>query len=233
MKCWICGDTATTKEHLLKVSDLKSHYGHVSPNHHLYFHTVNKKNNPLLSVKDKRLVCRAKICAKCNNERTQPYYRAWEIFSEYVRDNWDAIAKTGKIDLTKIKKGATRKLALNIHLYFVKLFGCRIAENYVPIDINKFSNCILNAQAHDEVTLVVFETPATTRLTVAGLTEIHTQNVGAITEKAAWIYTIGPASIRIGYHAKSSSRLAWPHAWHPNKPSKIIKLEPKRFRLNW
>ena len=228
MKCWICGDTATTREHLLKVSDLSSYYGRVSPDRPIYFHSVTKRNVPLLSAKDKRLVCRAKICAKCNNERTQPYDRAWEVFSAYVRNNWDVISKSGKIDLSKINQGATRQLSLNVHLYFVKLFGCRIVENDVPIDIKKFSDCILNARAHDEVCMVVLETPPLTRSKVAGLTEIHAQNIGAITEKAAWIYTVGPVSIRVGYHANSSSRLAWPHVWHPNKPGKIIK--PARMR---
>lgn len=229
MKCWICGDTATTREHLLKVSDMSSHYGRVSPIKPIYFHSEAKRNVPLLSTKDKRLVCRAKICAKCNNERTQPYDRAWEAFSEYVRNNWDILSKSGKIDLSKIKQGATRQLSLNIHLYFVKLFGCRIVENNIPIDIKKFSDCLLNVNALDEVCLAVLRTPSLTSSKIAGLTEIHAHNLGPVTEKAAWIYSVGPISIRIGYHANSYLRFAWPNVWHPKKPGKIIKFTKMKY----
>lgn len=229
MKCWICGEVAKTGEHLLKSSDLRSHYGRVTPDKPIYIHTANKRNVPLLSVKDKRLVCRAKICAKCNNDRTQPYDRAWESFSGYVRSNWETISKSEKIDLSVIFPGSSRRQSLNIHLYFVKLFGCRIVENNIPIDIKKFSESLLNARPHDEVFLVVAETPPLARSKVAGLTEVYARNIGPVTDKAVWIYTVGPMSIKIGYLAKTTRELAWPYSWHPNKPGKVLKITRLRY----
>lgn len=229
MKCWICGDIAKTGEHLLKSSDLRSHYGRVTPAKPIYFHTKQKRNSPLLSVKDKRLVCRAKICAKCNNDRTQPYDRAWEAFSSNVRNNWRAISKKGKIDLAKIFPGSSRQQALNVHLYFIKLFGCRIVENSVPIDIAKFSDALLKATPHDEVYLIVSETPPTAYHKIAALTEMHARNVGSVTQKAAWIYTVGPLSMKVGYLSKDASEMPWPNSWHPSKPGKILKLAKLKY----
>jgi len=224
MKCWICGDIANTREHLLKASDLRSHYNKVTPEKPIYYHSDAQRNVPLQSVKDKRLVCKAKICAKCNNERTQPYDRAWEAFSNYTRKNWNKFNHKNKIDLSKIFPGTTKKQALNIHLYFVKLFGCRIEENKVPIDLSGFSESLLQGKAHEKVGISVLETPEYSIFKLTSLTEIHAVNKGNETIGAAWIYTIGPISIRVGYAVTSIKDLRWPNIWHPSKKGKIIKI---------
>ena len=42
---------------------------------------------------------------------------------------------------------------LNVHLYFVKLFGCHIAGNNIPIDITGFSDAIMHGKLHPRVYL--------------------------------------------------------------------------------
>jgi hypothetical protein len=37
---------------------------------------------------------------------------------------------------------------LNVHLYFVKLFGCHIERNGIPLDITGFADAIMSYQAH-------------------------------------------------------------------------------------
>ncbi len=135
MKCWICGNKGNTGEHLLKASDLKAHFGHVSQKKPLYFNTDGKKKIKLGSKKGQRLKSKAVICNSCNSNLTQPYDKAWEKLSAYLRTNWTALNKTKKLDLSKVFPGSSKKSLLDMHLYFVKLFGCRIIENNIPIDI--------------------------------------------------------------------------------------------------
>jgi hypothetical protein len=224
MKCWICGDEATTGEHLIKASDLRSYFGYVDQREPIYFHSDKKRNVPVGSVKSNRFMSQALLCAKCNNERTQPYDHAWEMLSGYIRGNWKLISKSKKVDLSKVFPGCVGQQSLNIHLYFVKLFGCRIVEAKVPIDIKKFSDCLLNRCAHDEIFLVLSKTAYLPNHKIAQITEIQARNIGSVTDKAAWIYTLGELSIQVGYLAKTADDILWPQAWHPSRSGKLVKF---------
>jgi len=48
--------------------------------------------------------------------------------------------------------GASKEM-LNVHLFFVKLFGCHIAGNDLPFDIAEFSSAILQDKAHPRIYL--------------------------------------------------------------------------------
>lgn len=229
MKCWICGDDATSGEHLMKASDLRSYFGRVNQRDPIYFHSENKRNIPVGSTKSNRFMSKSLLCAKCNNERTQPYDRAWETLSRYLRSNWASISKSKKVDLSKVFPGAVGRQSLNVHLYFVKLFGCRIVEANVPMSIGKFSECLLNGRAHDEVFLVLSETPFLPNYKLAQVTEIQARNIESVTDKAAWIYTVGELSIQVGYLAKTANDILWPQAWHPSWSSKILKFGKSRY----
>ena len=78
MKCWICENKGDTVEHLIKGSDLRNDFGEVSQTKPLYFHTDQKKNIPIKSIKkSQRLKSDAPMCNYCNSNRTQPFDRAW------------------------------------------------------------------------------------------------------------------------------------------------------------
>ena len=51
MYCWICGDNATTGEHILKASDLKSEFGDVSQQNPLYLNSKEKSNIKINSIR--------------------------------------------------------------------------------------------------------------------------------------------------------------------------------------
>ena len=229
MKCWICGDDASSGEHLIKASDLRSYFGQVNQREPIYFHSGKRRNVPVGSVKSNRFTSKALLCAKCNNERTQPYDRAWETLSRYLRHNWTSISKAKKVDLSKVFPGAVGRQSVNVHLYFVKLFGCRIVEANVPMSIGKFSECLLSGRAHDEVFLVLAATPFLPNHKVAQVTEIQARNIESVTDKAVWIYTVGELSIQVGYLAKTANDILWPQAWHPNWSSKILKFGKSRY----
>ena len=43
---------------------------------------------------------------------------------------------------------------------------------------------------------------------------------------ALWMYNLSPIAIKVAY-IKTGARLNAPgHPWHPNKPSKVVKLSP-------
>lgn len=66
-------------------------------------------------------------CSKCNNERTQPYDKAYEKFSEYIRNNFKKIKKNGQINFNLIfGKKKSKEMQKNLFLYFNKSFGSQL-----------------------------------------------------------------------------------------------------------
>lgn len=223
MKCWICGGEGTTREHLFKASDIRQLYGDVTSKRPLYKHTDNRRNQILQSAKSKVITSKALICAHCNNQRTQPYDNAWLDLSGYLLNNWASISRRGGFDLSKVFPGSTNKAAICVHLYFVKLFGCRIVEDQIPIDIAPFSSALMNGTAHEEVHLVISESPFGSDK-VANVSEIHAMNANGFSDSAGWMYTFSPVSIFVGYMRKESKQKLWPNTWHPNRTGKFVKL---------
>ena len=223
MKCWICGAEGVTGEHLVKASDIRDYFGKVTQKNPIYTHTKEKRNIPVCSVNSKQFKSAALICRNCNNALTQPYDRAWERLSYYIRDNWGKISKDHQIDLKKVFPGISNKSSIDVHLYFVKLFGCRIIENEVPIDINPLSEAIRNGTPIASVYLKFFVTPAS-KHKYAGLTKISAVNEDGSTVFASWVYTVGNISVNIIYNTVSRNDRVLRKAWSPLMQSKIIYL---------
>src|SRR5262249_588214 len=127
MECWICRGIADSHEHFAKASNVKTYFGeqHNGP---FYKHTDTTLNKRVISIKSNNLTFKNPICRKCNNQLTQPYDNAWEILSKYLQDHWPIIVKNGYFDLSKVFPKDTHKHALHVHLYFVKLLGCKLIE---------------------------------------------------------------------------------------------------------
>lgn len=224
MKCWICGNKGNTGEHLLKASDLKSHFGYVSPKKPLYFHTDGREKIPLNSIKNKRLKSKALICNSCNSNLTQPYDKAWEKLSAYLRTNWTELSKIQKLNLSKVFPGSSRRSLLDVHLYFVKLFGCMIIEYSIPIDIDRFSKALQKRTAYSDIYISIGINHEFT-----GVTPIKSVNKGYRSVFATWLYMIGNIAVNIIYSTVPGNERALHNTWHPCNSSKILKL--KDFRI--
>lgn len=231
MRCWICGQEGNTGEHLPKASDLKSYFGRISQDHPIYFHSKVRKNIPVKSVKSDRLKSKARICSHCNNHLTQPYDKAWQLLSEYLRFNWTSIQRHKRIRLSKVFPNNTRFHAVDMHLYFVKLFGCLIAEHDIPIDISQFSNSLVNRIPHKSMYIAVGPLAAKLKskcITVTDLKTVIMEKVG-FEEKAvfaSWLYVIGNIAINIIMNEVANNSSVLMNAWHPNvAPSKVIILK--------
>lgn len=224
MNCWICGKEGTTGEHRIKASDLRTFFGQVSQKTPIYFHTSVKKNIPLGSIKAERLKSTAKICNNCNNAITQPYDKAWEKLSTYLRENFPRISTTKKIDMTKVFPGASGQSLLNVQLYFVKLFGGLIVEHNVPIDIKSFAYAIQTQTAHKNIYLGFGPRLDVVKHKFVGVTPINAVNNDRETVFASWFYVVGDIAVDVIYSAQNEYMHVVRNSWHPSQSGKILRF---------
>lgn len=224
MKCWICGEEATTGEHLIKASDLRLLYESCSQAAPIYFHSPQKKNIPVGSFKATRLKFKTKICARCNTTLTQPHDKAWEKLSAYLHRHIGSHADTGIVDLSRVFPGATRRELLNVHLYFVKLFGCNIAEHSIPIDLASFSRAIATSSPHSNVFLAFGKSLGTPKRKSAGMTAVHAVNRNDVPVYAEWFYVMGNFAVEVVYATDRQLVPRKLNVIHPSVASKLLKL---------
>ena len=225
MNCWICGGDGTTGEHLAKASDLKAIFRKATQQKPIFFNTNSQRNIRVSSIKRSRhLKSSALICPYCNNVRTAPYDRAWEKLSTYLRGKKPAIRKGDIIKLGKIFPGAARKSMLDVHLFFVKLFGCAIIEYDISIDIAGFSNAIMNQESHPKVFLAFSPLPDFVIKNHVGRSNLELESIGGKCMYATWFYIVGSIVVNIIYAEPSEHRKGLIYAWHPSTVSKTLHI---------
>ena len=205
MKCWICGQEGNTGEHMIKASDLRSYFGDISQKSPIFFHTSDKRNIPVGTLKSKRFKFDVLICNKCNSALTQPYDRSWESLSVYLRSNWPDILKSRKINLEKAFPGRVHRSMLFVHLFFVKLFGCKIVESKAPIDTGSLSEALLKKKAHKDIFIAFGPRPGKVDYKYAGLTPIHSMDIDGVSAFATWLYMIDKLAVNVIYAPKYSA----------------------------
>src|ERR1700749_3259672 len=102
IKCWICGQVANTGENMIKSSDLRFLFGKPSTDKPLFFNATKIKNRRIFGLKADILKSPAKLCAHCNNTRTQESDLAWEEFSETFLTRHYALQPGETLVATKI-----------------------------------------------------------------------------------------------------------------------------------
>lgn len=220
MKCWICGDEGTTREHKTKASDLRALFPIVTQKSPLFLHTDQKTNQKVGSIKADKFKFDALICANCNNSRTSSYDRAWECLSNFLRGRRPLIKKGDIISLHQVFPGSVTSSMLDVHIYFVKLFGCAIIEHREPIDIAPFAEAILQHKPHPNVYLSFW--PDLEMGT--GLSNMETDNVDGKCVYATWFYIVEPISVNVMYAAPNECRQGLIHAWHPRNTSMHLQI---------
>ncbi len=201
MKCWICGDIATTGEHCIKHSDLKYLYPDISPEFPLYHRRDGIQKRPIRSLKSDHLKFDALLCAKCNNERTQTFDKAWESLSTYLLTNWDEILQVNKIDLRKVFLDKTIENMIGVQLFFVKIFGTKIVESYAPINVSSFSKSILENVEHPNIYLSFRDSEIESKGNYCSLSdiEIYTEKATSDIVYAHLFYTLDRVTIDLIY----------------------------------
>ncbi len=224
MECWICSSEGNTGEHLIKASDLKSHFKEISESHPVYHHTDAKKNVRIKSVKSNKLKSDALICAHCNNNLSQPYDKAWERLSGYLRNNWEKVLTQRIIPLKDIFPGEIEQSMLYIQLFFVKLFGCRIIEHEVPIEIKSFSRAFLGNEMHKNIFISFGQRRGKKNIKIAGMTPINTVNFDNIPVFASWFYIIDELAVNIIYDTRKINKKLLRECWTPSNHGNKLRI---------
>jgi hypothetical protein len=235
MKCWICGGEGNTGEHLVKKSDLKAIFPNVSQKKPLFFSANYKRcngevirNGKVGSVEDKKslyLKSKALICQDCNSNRTSPHDKAWEKLSRHLREKNPPIKKGEIVKLNKVFPGAVKKSMLDVHLFFIKLFGCAIVEHNVRIDITNFSEAIMNQKPHPLVYLAILPSLDVGIKNYAGRTNMRiASTIDGKCMYATWFYRVGSLSVRVIYAEPTECRKGMVHTWHPTTITKCLHV---------
>ena len=229
-ECWICGDPATTGEHKTKRSDLRSVFGIPTQSNPLYVHDAEKRNRRVGSLDAKVLKSPGRICPHCNNARTQPHDRAWEKLSAALRTRTPAIAPGSIVRTNQILRCDTAREMLNVHLYFVKLFGCHIAGNGIPLDITGFADAIMNEKAHPCVYLKfgcgrMFAGKPMTGMSDMWLTPAPP---GGTSTFATWFYDVETVGINVMFAVAGEKRQGLVGAWHPRQGTTRLTMADYR-----
>lgn len=222
--CWICGEEGDSGEHLIKASDIKSLFGVITQENPVLYHDDNVKNRFVGSSKSDKFKSKALICRNCNNSRTAPHDRAWQKLSEHLRSFDLGSRGPLKVRLEKVFASNIYKHALDVHLFFVKLFGCRIVESDMPVDIASFSESIMYSKPNPFVFLV-FKKAIGSKLQTAALSQIHMEKSGDRVNVAGWIYTVGDLNVEILYNPNGATNQFLKKSFHPQCRHKYIEFQ--------
>lgn len=132
--CWWCQKRpATTGEHKFKRSDLARLMGNDSlvwgegsiPKKEI------KGRSGITRDRNKVLKFAKSLCESCNTNRSQPFDRAYDLFSRYVSSHWLRIAPG--ISLEVVYGGDWESESKNLARYYAKHFGCRMVRSRLPV----------------------------------------------------------------------------------------------------
>jgi hypothetical protein len=213
--CWICQEKkADSGEHKTKRSDLLAVLGKPSQDEPFFYHDLHRRNQPVGSLNAKILKNPVRICSYCNNARTQPHDFAWEAMSDRLRSRH---LKVGQwVRCNRVFDYATKCRMIDVHLFFLKLTGCMIAEananGYgVPISLDPISEAIMSGRPHPEFHLQFGRHDGG-----IGRSNLHvwkTDPGGSIL--GGWLYQLDTIAVSVIY-AQAERFEHRPDLWHPH-----------------
>ena len=221
MSCWICGNDGTTGEHLIKASDLKYYFGNVTTKDPVYFNK-DERSWVMQSINSKFVKSDAKICNSCNSDKSQPFDKDWELLSKYIHDNFNQLASNKKIKLSNVFPGRKTEAMLNVHLYFCKLFGCRLAAETTPLKLEPFREAITNTTACDNLFIEIGRWDPKNR--TAGISSIQAIEESGKPIVVWWFYIVGNVAVYISFCFKPEIKKLIKNCWHPNSIGKYVSF---------
>lgn len=232
--CWICSTSpATTREHLIKKSDLEAIFRKGKDGGKFFFNDENRRNKIVQGLGADILKSPVKICEGCNSARTQPHDLAWASMSNWFRANPKKIRTGQVVRLNRIFPYDTRRQMLNVHLYFAKLFGGMIREGEqkgqkLPIDIQPFADAIKGNRAHREMFLQFGIGDGT-----VGRSNLNCQ----VREDrkfiiAHWVHRLGAVAVNVLFLQEGENWRNLDTAWHPKYNFKTFRVVDTRPDLS-
>lgn len=215
MHCWICGKQANSAEHMVKASDFRTVFGHVTHKSPVYRHSIGDINRPIRGTDVSPIKFEPSLCQECNNARTQPHDRAWAKFVANFRALRPRPKAGETVRMRRIYPTSLRESSIALHLYFLKQLGCHSVQNNVPLPIHQFATCILSGNAHPCVRLIfVSVAPGSSKYQIQ-VGEINALNRGGKTVSAVWHYRIETLGVFVSYAEPGHPLLTDVRGWHP------------------
>jgi hypothetical protein len=147
LDCWICNNApADSGEHKSKKSDLKAVFGEASQQRPLYLHSSKGPNRKVYGLDASGLKWPNVICGYCNSTRTQPHDKAWALLHMELRKRAPSLKPGDRVCGNRVFRHDTAKEMLNVHLFFVKAFGCTLVAENAPLDIAPFAKAIMTGK---------------------------------------------------------------------------------------
>jgi hypothetical protein len=201
---------------------LQDLFGTVTQATPLYLQDSKRPNQPIRSLNADRLKSNGRICEVCNTARTQEHDKAWTTLSRALRDRLPQMKPGQFVRGNRVFPYETRRQLLAMHLYFVKVFGCHIAEFNAPIDLKPFGSAILTGKAHPNVKLKFgFAAPFGNEPHV-GMTSIElAQRPDGVVTFAAWFHGVGILSVLVMFAEPDEHRQGLVDAWHPSMGNRL------------
>jgi hypothetical protein len=222
--CWICNrNEANSGEHKTKRSDLLAVLGAPTQTSPFYYSDLELLNRPVGSLDAKILKSPVRICADCNTARTQRHDFAWERVSDWLRRRHPRLKVGDRVRGNRIFRHHTCREMTNVHLFFLKLFGCMICEakangHEVPIDIVPFSNAIMSGRPHSEVYLQFGKCDG-----VIGRTDLHCWKTDRGSVLAGWLYELDTIAVSVMF-AQAGRWTPSADNWHPLSGSNRFRV---------
>lgn len=130
--CWWCGESADSREHKWKRSEVADLFGRGSYDSVVWLRTGRGDEpaeiEPVRGPKAARLMFGYSLCGQCNGTRSQPFDRAYARFSSYVINHHAQLLDQGWFDIADIFGKETENEVANLSRYYGKHIGCRIAD---------------------------------------------------------------------------------------------------------
>lgn len=124
--CWWCGSTAPlTQEHKFKKTDLLR----MLDEDGLMRGDGDAVHKIRSVAKSPGVRFRHSLCAKCNNERSQPFDYAYDAFSEYLWSNQAPLWRKRHLDLREVYSEDWKLHSLHLARYVAKHMACRMVND--------------------------------------------------------------------------------------------------------
>jgi hypothetical protein len=132
--CWWCGKAGDSGEHKLKRSDVKRMFDDKVSTQPVWRFSaavgdsLSNQGKKVQGPNSGELKFPKVLCQECNNAQSQPFDKAYSLFSQYWCDNRTRLLKARELDLRKVYPGNWQNQAILLTKYFLKHIGCRLAE---------------------------------------------------------------------------------------------------------
>lgn len=123
-RCWWCKSTADSKEHKFKRSDLHRMWGNDD-----YLLKGDNSTGALRRINGpnaRAVKFEAFLCARCNNQRSQPFDYAYDRFADYVWGNLKTLWYRRSLNFGTIYGSTWAVDTESLARYVIKHAGCRM-----------------------------------------------------------------------------------------------------------